>query len=74
MVNTGSDANEELKAKLKRPSFTSVYFVHFINVFAKCKGFEVFEAILYQGSLSNLNQKGTTNMLKICLSVLTILG
>jgi hypothetical protein len=47
MINTGSDAaNDELKAKSKRPSFTSVYFVHFINVFAKCKGFEVFEAIL----------------------------
>jgi hypothetical protein len=47
MVVTGSDAaNDEPKAKSKRPSFTSVYFVHFINVFAKCKGFEVFEAIL----------------------------
>ena len=47
VVNTGSDANEDLKAKSKRPSFTSVYFVHLINVFAKCKGFEVFEAILH---------------------------
>lgn len=47
MINTGSDAaNDDFKAKSKRPSFTSVYFVHFINVFAKCKGFEVFEAIL----------------------------
>lgn len=60
---------------MKRANFTSYYFVHNINVFAKCGGFEAILRVVSQGTIGG--QRGNSagvSMLKVCLTVLTMLG
>jgi hypothetical protein len=56
MIDTTSLKNQVI-AKSKRPSFTSHYYVHIINVFARYRGFEGLELILSKGNIGNLTMK-----------------
>lgn len=60
---------------MKRANFTSYYFVHNINMFAKCGGFEAIWHVISQGTIGDQRGNGSgISMLKVCLAVLTMMG
>lgn len=77
MIDTLSDVKNEDAyrseiAKVKRPQYTSFFYVHNINVFSKFRGFEGLLAIVSKRA----DQKAPegVSMAKVCLSVLTMVG